>query len=300
MIKAETNLLPSNLHPWARRIRRHVLPPNCQNVDCIGSRIPFLWRTRAPIRLHDKWLCSSRCVQHEAQVIFEQILSSEDPSAHPAPRIPLGLLLYSQGRLDLAQLRAALQAQQGSPRRKLGEWLQMLHFASERDVLAGLAVQWAYRLLSVREAPIICPGLVPAPLSKTLRLVPLRWLPPARLLYIAVSDRVDYRVLSAIEQMLECRIEPCLVSETVMNRMLEQVSDFERVVRVFERVSGPSEMARITASYVARLETETLRLMRCGPYVWARLQNEGKPADLLFTRRNLAEFNRQPADLPAG
>src|SRR5262249_47495614 len=50
-----------------------------------------------------------------------------------------------------------------------------------------------------------------------------------------------------------------------------------------------AEMARITASSVAGLGVEEVRIARCGPYLWARLSGGRSETDLLFTTRVLLE-----------
>jgi hypothetical protein len=48
-------------------------------------------------------------------------------------------------------------------------------------------------------------------------------------------------------------------------------------------------MARITASYVARLNAEEVRIVRCGPYAWVRLKFGTSATDLLFTNKNMMD-----------
>jgi len=117
----------------------------------------------------------------------------------------------------------------------------------------------------------------------------VRFISATRLLYVAVCVRVNYRVLASIEQMVDCRTIPCLVGDRKMDEWLRQAQNLERDVQVFDRTSGPVEMARITASYVARLSAQEVRIVRCGPYVWARLQVGSNATDLLFTVKSMMD-----------
>jgi hypothetical protein len=197
-------------------------------------------------------------------------------------------LVLSRGYVSELQLRAALEAQQIAGRGKIGEWVQTLHYATERQVLAALSVQWACPLLILRDQPDPgCASSIPLPLLRRLQWMPVRAATSGSLLYIAVSQRVDYAALGAIEQMLECRTIPGLISDREMQAMQErlpQTGPFN--LHVFDRISGGAEMARITASYVATLGADEIRVAYCAGYEWVRLRGAGRATDLLFSLSN--------------
>jgi hypothetical protein len=280
---------------WTRVVRHRIFPPGCDRPDCDAPRRARIWQRRPPIRMQRVWLCSPKCVEREARVIFDQVALVQEPSAIPNHRVPLGLLMLAHGYLNGAQLQTALEAQHRARRGKIGEWLQTMHFVTERQVVTALGVQWACPLLALREAPEpSCATLLPLPLLRTLHLMPVRFISSTRLLYLALSEKVDYRVLSAIEQILDCRTVPCLVSDRTMRDMLERTQNPERIVQLFDRVTGSAEMARITGSYVARIGAEEVLIVRCGPYLWVRLKTQNHATDLLFAPRNSVEENAYP------
>jgi hypothetical protein len=105
----------------------------------------------------------------------------------------------------------------------------------------------------------------------------------ARHLYVAFSDPVDHAVLRAIEQMTGWSASPCIVSDTVMDRLLSKMHSSERdYAHTFENVIEPAEIARITASYAGRLGTSEVKLTECGAYIWARLKDGRRDSDILF------------------
>lgn len=276
------------LRVWTRVVRHRIFPPLCDRPDCNAPGAARIWQRRPPIRVQRAWLCSPQCVEREARLIFDQV-ASQPPSPIPHHRVPLGLLMLAHGYLDETQLQTALEAQQRAGQGKIGEWLQAMNFATERQVVAALGVQWACPPLALREASDAgCVNLLPCALSRHLRIMPVRFVASTGVLYLALSERVDYRVLSAIEEMLDCRTVPCLVSDRWMNRMLEGAQTPEPAVRMFDRISGSAEMARITASYVARVGAEQVRIVRCGSYIWVRLAAEKHATDLLFAPRSSA------------
>jgi hypothetical protein len=89
--------------------------------------------------------------------------------------------------------------------------MQPLHYVTERQVLTALGVQWACPLLAMK-SPLELPSvpMLPWPLLHDLRLMPVRFFAARRLLYVAVSLRVEYAALASIEQMLNCQVIPCL------------------------------------------------------------------------------------------
>jgi hypothetical protein len=275
---------------WTRVVRQHIFPPPCVRADCRVSATARIWRRFPPIRMQQAWLCSPQCLEKEARSIFDQVSSLPMPDRPPNHRVPLGLLMLEHGYVSEDQLGTALEMQTRERRGRIGEWLQALHFVTERQVLTALGVQWACPLLSLRQAPdLACSHMLPMPLLRALHLVPVHFISATRLLYVAVCVRVNYRVLASIEQMVDCRTIPCLVGDRKMDEWLRQAQNLERDVQVFDRTSGPVEMARITASYVARLSAQEVRIVRCGPYVWARLQVGSNATDLLFTVKSMMD-----------
>jgi hypothetical protein len=267
---------------WTKLVRHRIFPPLCARPDCRSTPLARIWQRRPPIRMHNTWFCSPRCLELQLLAIFDRIALATPPSVRSRHRVPLGLLMLAHGYLNEIQLQSALAAQHQAGRGKIGEWLQSLGFATERQVVAALGMQWACPPLRLREFPDRqCTFLLPHPLQRALRLMPVRWLRATRTLYVALSEKVDYAVLSAIEQVLDCRTVPCLVSDRLMDRLLEQTSTASRHVRLFDRISGSAEMSRIAVSYVGRTGATEVRVAGCGPYLWVRLQDPA--TDLLFT-----------------
>jgi hypothetical protein len=208
----------------------------------------------------------------------------------PAPavhhRVPLGLLMISRGQLTNQQLRSALDAQRQTGRQRLGEWLEKLGFATEQQVTAALAQQWACPVLAAKAS---CDPaslrLLPYHLLETFRILPVQFVPSTRMFHLAFCDDIDYSALYAIEQMLNCRTQACLASRSAVARVL-QLIEHERQSGelLFEGWRDASEMARITCGYVLKLGAQAVRLVGCGSFIWARLSTGQDVANLLFRR----------------
>jgi hypothetical protein len=137
-------------------------------------------------------------------VLFPFLCRGRDPGSDRAPPIPLSPPRspptsaaprpadLSRGDVSDRQLQAALDAQRCGQPRKIGEWLQVLQFATERQVLTGLSVQWTLPLLSSPEAALPAPArLLPTVLRRELRLVPVRHVEATNELYLATWQRVE-------------------------------------------------------------------------------------------------------------
>ncbi|HTZ95457.1 MAG TPA: hypothetical protein VMB18_03600 [Terriglobales bacterium] len=235
------------------------------------------------IRLHDARYCAPQCFENALQQHFLR-LSVATAAAPPVQhRIPLGLLMLSRGQLTNQQLRSALEAQSASGRR-LGECLEKLGFATEQQVTAALGLQWACPVLMLRDNPDReCVHLLPYRLLEQFRMLPLQFVAATRTFYFAFSDGIDYPALYAIEQMLECRTEACLISSSAMNRALEQIGHEPRPGDfLFEGWRRPPEMSRITCSYVLKFGARDVRVVGCGGLIWVRLRAGRDVGHLLF------------------
>jgi len=264
--------------------RRKILQPRCSRATCSSRRLPALWSSQAPVRFGGLWFCSPACAEPAIRRCLDQLRSRPTQARRHPHRIPLGLLLLSRGELSESQLQTALEAQRAGRPKRIGEWLQILNLASEQQVLAGLGLQWAVPVLSSPPAGLqSCASLLPAMLRRELRLVPVRYVGTSNELYLAGSEQADQAVLSAIAQMLSCRIQACLVTEGTLSRWLEtDLGVEEDTTQSFERVNSIAEILRITCSYAGRLASDEVHIARCQSYIWARLSHRQQVTQLLF------------------
>jgi hypothetical protein len=105
---------------------------------------------------------------------------------------------------------------------------------------------------------------------------------------LAFGERVDHAALYAIERILDCRTQPCVAGRKSVARKLETMRQLSRPSAVeFGPMNDLAEMARIAASYTARLSPGQVRLCRIGRFIWLRLdvgQNVRSQARVLRSR----------------
>ena len=265
---------------WTGTVGRRIFPPRCARADCVPRS--FIWRRTPMIQMDGRWLCSARCVEAEARATFEHMSIPKEPFA--GHRVPLGLLMLARGFLSEEQLQAVLAAQRQAGHGKIGSWAQRLNFATERQVLTALSLQWSCPVLALQTPPDFhCMEMIPWRLLQSLRMMPVRFIRSTRLLYMALCEGIDHGALLAIEQLLRCHVVPCLVSDHAMDGWIDRKSSWTAPgVQVFNQTSGAAEMARITASYAGRLCAHQIQIVRCGHYGWVRLTAGAKDSDLLF------------------
>jgi hypothetical protein len=264
-----------------------VVPP-CGDMDCSSTRRlwrRFRWR-HGTIRLHDALYCAPSCFETAARQRFARLCVTTVPARSVRHRVPLGLLMISRGQLTNQQLRSALEVQRGNGRRRLGEWLEQLGFATEPQVTAALAQQWACPVLASKAiCDPACLRLLPYHLLETSRILPVQFVSSTRIFHLSFCDGIDYSALYAIEQMLDCRTQACLASRSAVAQALESVGHERHPGELlFEGWRDAAEMARITCAYVLKLGAEAVRIVGCAGFIWARLSSGPDIANLLFRR----------------
>lgn len=263
---------------WQRfqgKIFEHRRNNRCAAKGCDYPRDVWLriHSRRHQVRFHGIPYCANDCLERallaRAETVPTQVLPRE------SHRVPLGLLLLARRHLTDAQLRSALDAQRVARSGRIGEWLQQMGFANEGQITAALACQWSCPVLQPKTetvTPVLLPE-IPLALLNAFRMVPVSFVAATATLHMAFADRIDYSVLYAIEQMLECRTQPCLVSSGMLESGLEAARYHSANDIIFERVSGASEWARIICNYAVRITAQNLRLTSCRPYSWVRMDS---------------------------
>jgi hypothetical protein len=241
--------------------------------------------------MHEIWYCRPECLEQALIKALQRLESTAVPAAPAAHRVPLGLQLLSRQHITAQELQGALQAQLKADRGRIGEWLQELGFVTEEQVTAALAQQWSCPLLRAfpaaprprREPPI------PMSLLECFKMIPVDFVEATATLYIAFAEKIEFSVLYAIEQMLGCHTEPCLVTPSMLkNRLLALAERHHRAEVLFDRIPDEAESARILRSYVTRVAASEIRMARCGQYTWARLERPAGDAINLLLRRSFA------------
>jgi hypothetical protein len=197
--------------------------------------------------------------------------------------------MVARGKLTHVEVRAALEAQRRAHYGSIGDWIEKLGFASERDVTAALALQWGCPVASSIAGSIAdSPGNIPLRLLEAFQMIPFNYSAATNTLYLAFGARVDHAALYAIERILDCRTQPCVAPAKTVARQLERMRQQARSMDVEFWTRDLAEMGRITSSYVARLAPDDVRLSRVGQFIWLRLKDRRAVTNLLFCLQQLS------------
>jgi hypothetical protein len=282
----------STIARWLRKL------PRCQDPDC-GAGRRLWWRLsgkHAGIALQGAWYCGAECFERAVRELLSRAVVESPPAEPAGHRIPLGLVLLSRGKITHPQLQAALEAQRVSGGGRIGEWLEDLGFVTGKQVTAALGLQWACPVLPGLASNWECAGLVPFHLLEQVGMVPVRYIAARRMLYVAFADGVHYPALYAIEQMLHCHTEPCLVERSVLEAQLAKLLEHTRAPGfVFEGPGGFAEMGRTTTSYALKLGAREVRVSALSGLVWVRMEAPRAVTDLVFCHARAATRPRLPA-----
>ncbi len=141
-------------------------------------------------------------------------------------RLRIGEMLVQLGRLDHAQLQAALahQRQWGG---RLGGACVSLGFLAEPALLEALGQQLGVPFVEIgaREIAPKVLALVPRKLAQARRVLPLELSAEGRrgVLVVALGDPADLGVIDEIAFVTGLRVKPVLAGEDDLDRALERV-----------------------------------------------------------------------------
>ncbi|QNI35283.1 hypothetical protein [Edaphobacter albus] len=244
----------------------------CGNIQCTGSwSAP--WRNRKRPVFETQWGCSGRCVLELVRAALRRESGEkavdEDVSQHQH-RMPLGLLLLSQGWITHSQLQNALRIQRGQGGR-IGEILIAECGVNADYVARGLSLQWNRPVLGAHGfSPRSMALVMPKVFVEQFGMLPLR-VAGSRILYVGFEDRPDASVLFGLERMSELRVESGLVKTEEYHAALRSLLE-DKVVETREEFCGEVDAlaVRITA-VLEQKQPVASRLVRMRQFYWLRL-----------------------------
>ncbi|MGB8885552.1 MAG: hypothetical protein WCC87_02465 [Candidatus Korobacteraceae bacterium] len=260
--------------------------PVCASPFC--PRPPTLWQRwwarHEGVWLQDRWYCSPDCFRVG---VFRRLeVAAYARRRDPRPnRLPLGLVLLSQGDITASQLREALELQRTAQAGKLGEWLIKLGAVSPQQVITALAVQQGCPVFPAQECQALPAAMHwPDALLQRYRAVPIFFNRIQSSLYVGFLETVSHTWLYSLEQMLRCRTQPCIVPAATYQRQLEwQMRTIESETVMINQRQNSVEMAQTIGNYAQQIHAERCSLTACDDHLWTRLEGSGSfHVDFLF------------------
>jgi hypothetical protein len=252
--------------PWNRRAE-------CGNALCGRGWLAVLKDRRRPV-FEGKWGCCARCVSILVGAAIQREMGEDGAAREDGVhrhRVPLGLLLLSQGWITQPQLRKALDAQKSCGSGRIGHWLAAECGLSRELITRGLSMQWGCPALTMEGFDAQAMALaVPKILVEALGVVPVR-VAAGRMLYLAFADRLDEAAAFAIERMSGLKVQSGLVDGSEWTAARNRLRGCEFVNSTLEHVEDGKALARRMACDITGVQPRASRLVRVHDFYWLRM-----------------------------
>lgn len=245
----------------------------CGSADCSGGwTMP--WRSRRRPIFEGQWGCSGRCMLAIVRDALRResahgaIAATSGPHHH---RVPLGLLMLSQGWITPPQLRRALEAQRQNGTGRIGEWLIAECGLEAEQITRGLSMQWNCPVLSVDGfSPEAMALVMPEFFVERFGLMPLR-IAGSRILYLAFEDHLDASASLAIERMTGLTVESGILNEVQFRAARSRLLQCDAIDTKLESVFDADTLAGRLTAILEQKQPTASRLVRLHHYYWLRL-----------------------------
>jgi len=249
----------------------------CGSVTC-KSRWTFPWKSKRHPIFEERWACSGRCLlaMVKAAVTREAGDGSRDGvEVQHQHRVPLGLIMLSQGWITHPQLQRALEAQRSGSVGRIGDLLVSECGLEAEWVTRGLSVQWGCPVLTTDGfSPKAMALALPRVFIERFGILPLK-IAGSKILYVGFEDHLDASSAFAVEQMSGLRAESGVVVEDRFRDARARLLSCEFAPVTEYRVPDRDTMATAMAAIIERKATVASRLVRLRQYYWLRAWTEG-------------------------
>lgn len=277
---------PSSMHQPVS-LMRGVRPCACGSRLPLGVRLHLRSRTR-PV-FEGRWCCGPACLQGRITSAVRREMRTDLPRQPHQHRVPLGLMLLSNGRITQVELQHALQVQ-GETGERIGEVLTRVCGVSERIVAEALATQWSCPVWDVSGLlPSRVAALAPRVVLQRGGILPLRLSSEAGSgvvslaregrLSVAFAGAIDPQAVFALRRMHDIRVEAGIAPISQWTEAHRRLLDADGVRCHEMKCSTTDDMERAVVRTLRQLQPVESRWVRLHDLYWLRLWLE--PAAML-------------------
>jgi hypothetical protein len=251
--------------------------------------------TRPGICVGQLWYCSVDCFALALRTPFSNLSNRRFVEIPRNPRLSLGLVLLSKGYLTSEQLRIATSQSQLHDE-ELAATVVRIGFATEKQVAVARSAQWGYPMLAQDYIGKMVQADLPRAILHACPAAPLHYSASAKRILLGFVSRVEHSVLESIEQMTECRVEPCFITQTDFEEQMERLTalpDYEEIV--VNDPGPPEKMARTVGRAAVEVGAREARFAEYRNHLWARIFGKRGTVDVVF-RMNQAAAEAKTGD----
>lgn len=246
---------------------------HCGNPRCSHGWLAIVKDSRRPV-FEGRWGCCGPCVGSLVDAATRR--ESENDEALPDQgghrhRMPLGLILLSQGKITHPELQRALELQRRSKSGRIGDWLIKECGLTQGDITRALSVQWQCPVLTMEGFdPEAMALAVPRLLTETLGIVPLR-IAGKQILYLAFVDQLDASAAFAMERMSGLSVQSGLADPAEWAGARQRLCACDGIDAKFESVVDMDSMSRSIKSTIVGIQPRASCLVRIHQFYWLRM-----------------------------
>jgi hypothetical protein len=269
-----------HLTAFAQRSSRQCSAPGCR------SRLPAwsgFWGGKRGLFANADWYCDIACLEHGLARAMESSRAQPSTRAPFVNRMPIGLILMARGVITHDQLKLALAERKNSSR-PIGQTLMRQVDIEEDDITQAIASQSSCPVLRPSSIHESCIHTTPLELIEKFGMLPVHFSPTRAHLYVGFKGVVDRNILYALEQMLQCHTEPCIISDSNFHLLLEKVRSQMTNQVVIDSYCSSTEIASTVCDYAAKVRNATVRYTTVGESIWIRVAASNHNIDLIFAR----------------
>lgn len=271
------SLLQGDLAP------RPAQSPVCGNLSCPGGWMQR-WKNRRRPFFEGKWACSRTCLSILITESVQREMGSSLAAVEAAPhrhRVPLGLVLMSQGAITHAQLQQALDHQRSTGGGRIGEILMQTAGLNECSITRALGVQWNSPMLTLEGfSPEKMARIAPAAVLDQTGMLPVR-LAGGRVLYIGFETELNPAAALALEQMTGLQVHSGLLPSSKFRAARQSLNEVLPASSTEKQVQDQDALVKAMCNVVEKQQPVATRLTRVNNLYWMRLWLEAHEDDRL-------------------
>ena len=256
----------------------------CAQTDCGRWRPDALVRTRrVGLRFDGAWYCSSACLATQTRAVLRAVHATA-PSLPPSPVQPLGRWLIQQRTIGPDVLDIALREQRTTGFR-LGRQLVELGLATRDEILRGLAAQAGVGYLTHIDIARVRRGAgrLSRDSVRALGVAPFESSPDGERLSVACTAPLPRLALAALREMTGALVDAYIVDEQLLPILIEAYGTDQRDGQIDAATLASVDAAvEHIAALAEQGDAERMQHTRCDPFVWVRLEGQGRREDLLL------------------